>query len=312
MERKHLTLKEKLTEHYQKRDFKPKKSSASTYGMIFFWTMSVSLLLEGIFILLPNHFKEDNSVSSETSNFSSYRCAQLIAIWLFLASAANWSLTHFASINHVLKETKDKYFPDMLAAPPGWKSCLTCMIDVPQRSHHCTLCNQCILKRDHHCFFTGSCVGYHNQRHFVIFCLYNCLSLLYAGYLQLTYLNEGFPIFSSAAVFYVPVVALWYFLTGATSFINIFVLTHLCLTIFCFGVSFFFLVWQVVIISRGQTSYEAWKQIMAYRRRSVLENLHSAFGNLLEFLLCLLLPVRLKMPGDGIKWTIEPKTEKGQ
>ena len=63
-------------------------------------------------------------------------------------------------------------------------------MDAPPRSFHCHLCNYCILKRDHHCFVTGSCVGYHNQRIFVVFCLYTLISTTWAAYLQFCYLNE--------------------------------------------------------------------------------------------------------------------------
>ena len=34
------------------------------------------------------------------------------------------------------------------------------------------ICNACILKRDHHCYFMNTCVGFYNQRHFTLACLY--------------------------------------------------------------------------------------------------------------------------------------------
>ncbi|XP_059149714.1 probable palmitoyltransferase ZDHHC24 [Physella acuta] len=305
--RRHITLKEKLTEHYQKRDFKPKKSSASTYGMLFYWGVTVSLLLEGVLILIPNYFKTN---SSENSNMINYFCAQLVAIVLAIESISNWILSHFSSLHYVKRETKDKYYSNATETPPGWKPCIICMLDAPPRSHHCTLCNHCILKRDHHCFFTGSCVGYHNQRYFVVFCFYNCLALAYGSCLQLILLNEEIPILSEAAIFYLPPVALWQLFTGTTTVMHVAILFHMIIAIFCFVVSFLFLAWQLLIICQGQTSYEAWKQISVYQKTSLLDNVYSSLGSPSQFLLCLLIPGHRWMPEDGIQWTTETKAGK--
>lgn len=114
--RRHITLKEKLAEHYQKRDFKPKKSSASTYGMLFYWVVTLSLFIEGVSILIPNYFKTNGS---EHSNTIYYFCGQLVAVVLTIESISNWILTHFVPLNYVKKETKDKYYSNMTETPPG-------------------------------------------------------------------------------------------------------------------------------------------------------------------------------------------------
>ncbi|GFO50512.1 palmitoyltransferase [Plakobranchus ocellatus] len=306
MQRRQATLKEKLSEHYRKRDFKAKKQTASTAGIVFFLGMLFTLVLEGLVVLLPNHFMtEDGEIGP------GYRWAQLFCVWLFLETALNWYNTYYDIANRVTKEMKSNYYPVSSETPPGWKNCPTCMMDAPPRSYHCTLCNHCILKRDQHCFVTGSCVGYHNQRTFVVFCIYVLISTVYAAYLQFSYLNKMLPFTSHWASFYFPLTGLWQYLIGAVSFMQIFILIHLCCTLVSLGLSAFFLFWQMVVISRGQTSFEAWKQIMIYRRRAVLDNFRDVFGDLLTFLLCLVVPLRMHLPGDGVKWVIEPKAEKG-
>ncbi|GFR72423.1 palmitoyltransferase [Elysia marginata] len=306
MQRRQATLKEKLSEHYRKRDFKAKKQTASTAGVVFFLCMLVTLVLEALVVLLPRNFtSEDGSVTS------GYRLAQLLCVWLFVETAVNWYNTYYDVSNRVTKEMKAAHYPTTSETPPGWKNCPLCMLDAPPRSHHCSLCNYCILKRDHHCFVTASCVGYHNQRTFVVFCIYTLISTAWAAHLQFYYLSEELPISIYWASFYFPLAGLWQYLVGAVSFLNFFILIHLCCTLVSLGLVLFFLFWQVVIISRGQTSYEAWKQVSIYRRRAVLDNFRDVLGDLPSLLLCLVVPLRLPMSLDGIKWTIEPKAEKG-
>ena len=56
--RKATTLKEKLADHYQKRDFSVKPSIASQVGMTFFGFMTISLLFESLLILIPAVYKD--------------------------------------------------------------------------------------------------------------------------------------------------------------------------------------------------------------------------------------------------------------
>ena len=73
-------------------------------------------------------------------------------------------------------------------------ACKKCDIQVPPRCHHCVLCGTCILKRDHHCFFMCTCIGYHNQKYFVMFCVWQCIAGMYAIYIGSLYLNEVYGV----------------------------------------------------------------------------------------------------------------------
>ena len=298
--RKATTLKEKLADHYQKRDFSVKPSIASQVGMTFFGFMTISLLFESLLILIPAVYKD-----GETTR----RVCQLLVFFTLFEMVANWYYTYNDVKNHVKKTSKDIHFPNSIDTPPGWKTCPVCQLDAPPRSHHCALCGKCILKRDHHCFFTGSCVGLQNQRTFVVFCVYLVWGNLFALFLQLSYLNDAIPLFSSYAVDYVIVVAFWKLITGAMSFGIFIILVHVYLCIFCLGSGIFFFCWQAIIILNGQTSYEAWKQISAYQS-STLENLRSVFGPLKYCWVLLLAPVPVRLPHDGLKWHIT-KSNKG-
>ena len=122
---------------------------------------------------------------------------------------------------------------------------------------------------------------------------------------------QQIPLFTEAAVFYIPGVGIWQFLTGSTHIINVFILLHLYFTIFSLGLGLWFLGWQLLIVSRGQTSYEAWKNINIYRHASVTSNFYDVFGSPLNALMCSAVPVRGSSPADGIKWNIRAKSEKG-
>ncbi|KAJ3931040.1 MAG: DHHC palmitoyltransferase-domain-containing protein [Lentinula lateritia] len=55
--------------------------------------------------------------------------------------------------------------------------CRKCGQQKPERSHHCRICNRCVLKYDHHCpVRINQCVGLYNERHFVLFMAYLCIS----------------------------------------------------------------------------------------------------------------------------------------
>ncbi|THU83162.1 hypothetical protein K435DRAFT_690049, partial [Dendrothele bispora CBS 962.96] len=48
---------------------------------------------------------------------------------------------------------------------------------VGNRAHHCRICNRCVMKYDHHCpVRINQYVGVYNERHFVMFMMYLCLS----------------------------------------------------------------------------------------------------------------------------------------
>ena len=70
------------------------------------------------------------------------------------------------------------------------QKCRICDIRVLPRCHHCILCGICVLKRDHHCFFMCTCIGYHNQKYFIMFCVWQCLAGLYATHIGSLYLTK--------------------------------------------------------------------------------------------------------------------------
>lgn len=183
-------------------------------------------------------------------------------------------------------------------------------VDAPPRSHHCVLCNKCVLKRDHHCFFTGTCVGFYNQRFFVMFCFYMIWGNAFALFLQLSYLNESILVFSSEAVTFIPLVAIYKFLFGQITFGSLFLIVHVCFCVICLIVAVFFSAWQVLIISQGLTSFEAWKQIRAYQG-TYSENFKSVFGSFCYFPLQFLFPFKVDQDGNGYVWEVRNRRVKG-
>ena len=107
-----------------------------------------------------------------------------------------------------------------------------------------------------------------------------------------------------------PPVALWSLLTGQSTFISVFMVFHLYMTAFSAGASIFFLGWQLIIVSQGQTSYEAWKGITVYRG-SLLDNIYSVFGDPMTAITGLFLPLNIGSPrGDALKWQAFGKSDK--
>ena len=114
MQRRQATLKEKLSEHYRKRDFKAKKQTASTTGVVFFLSMLVTVVLEGLVVLLPRYYTTDDG-----SMASGYRFAQFLCIWLFIETSVNWYNTYYDVANRVTKEMKATHYPATSETPPG-------------------------------------------------------------------------------------------------------------------------------------------------------------------------------------------------
>ncbi|EDV21684.1 expressed hypothetical protein [Trichoplax adhaerens] len=54
--------------------------------------------------------------------------------------------------------------------------CVKCECIKPERAHHCR-------KMDHHCPWVNNCVGEYNQKYFVLFTMYICLSSIYSIFL---------------------------------------------------------------------------------------------------------------------------------
>ncbi|ESU36621.1 DHHC zinc finger domain protein [Giardia duodenalis] len=58
------------------------------------------------------------------------------------------------------------------------KTCSTCMVPRPPRSHHCGVCSRCVLDFDHHCIWTNSCIGRNNLLWFNGFLFFTSVALI--------------------------------------------------------------------------------------------------------------------------------------
>lgn len=174
-------------------------------------------------------------------------------------------------------------------------------VDVPPRAHHCSFCGKCMLKRIHHCFLTGSCIGFHNQKFFIIFCLWSTIGSAYAMYLQLSYLNIDLPLNSADFIAYIPPVTLHKLIMGYITLGQAFIVAHFFTCVPVFIVSLFFLGWHLLLTFEGVTTHEAWKRNFMYKC-SKIQNIKSVFGSLLYIPLLLVFPFRFQQVGDGIQW----------
>ena len=79
-------------------------------------------------------------------------------------------------------------------APPS-NYCWRCQMIRPIRSKHCYDCDRCIGKFDHHCPMVGNCVGGRNHRFFVLFLVFQSVTILWAFYITIHSLFQfGRPI----------------------------------------------------------------------------------------------------------------------
>ncbi|XP_005110517.1 uncharacterized protein LOC101853650 [Aplysia californica] len=193
--------------------------------------------------------------------------------------------------------------PSVSPAPlmAGWVACRDCRLAAPPRAKHCPLCRACVLKRDHHCFFAGCCIGFHNQGHFTIFCLQCALGALYSLVVLSSYLQLHYPALHTWGylAYFLPVVlAAWLYGSLSASLAGLIV--FFLWSFFIFGVCSFYFLFQMFLISRGQTNYEFLKGIKRYRG-SVWKNIQSVFG--IFWPLNFLLPIPCwGYVDNGISW----------
>ncbi|XP_061174800.1 probable palmitoyltransferase ZDHHC24 [Saccostrea echinata] len=290
--RAQATLKEKLSDHYRKREFKPSKRDISNLGVNFFWGMTFSLFFISQFILIPNLFS------------GWYMIGMIALVWFTMfETTINWMGMYFGSTSYVEKELRAKHFPEATENPTGWQYCLTCQVDAPPRSFHCSYCNACVLKRDHHCFFSNSCIGFYNQRFFMLFILYMVWGTIFALYLLISYLNEFHPITSYYEILtFFPLATIAQFLLGYLSFLNAFVIILIVLCLLCLAAAIFFLIFEIMLMCKGMTSYEMHKTGPIYDK-GLGNNIRSIFGPIKTIplqIICPLFPV--DQQNDGSKW----------
>ena len=121
MQRRHTALteetplKQKLQDHYVRKDFTVSKGKIGISGLFFTVGMTLSLAFEGHFITVPAYFGGYDP-SSWTSWFF---LAQLGVSFLFIQAAGNWYLAFDNRADRVTKEMRSLYYPNMLDTPPG-------------------------------------------------------------------------------------------------------------------------------------------------------------------------------------------------
>ena len=169
-----------------------------------------------------------------------------------------------------------------------------------------------MLKRDHHCFFTGSCIGFYNQKFYVMFCLWSTISTCFTSYMQFSYLHSQLPIYSSDVIAYIFPATFHRWIMGYISFLQMLIILHLYINILSFIISVFAFLWQCLLIGHGYTSFEAWKNIQVFRGATVMENIKSVFGSVVNIPILFFVPYRFEQSGDGIQWKLHRKRVKGQ
>ena len=180
-----------------------------------------------------------------------------------------------------------------------WKWCSKCRIEQPPRCHHCKICDKCILKRDHHCIFTATCIGFYNQRNFTVLVFYTTLSI--SIYLPMLW-NYFYWYSNQHWVSYILPIAIFKFLTGGLSFKWMILVSQLYTMWWMGFMAFSFLCSQILVISKGVTSYELHKKIPIRCTAGVKQNFRDVFGDF--WALNLIFPTQLVFgqKGNGKNW----------
>ena len=290
------TLMEKWKEHYNTKDemFNIKPETANIAGVIFTWGYMISLMYTVLNIMIPQLARYQSSKQWWMSSFTWFVTVEIII---------NWILTARKTISQVNAKSVPQGNEKLVTSlPEGWKSCPTCQLDAPPRSHHCKICKMCVLKRDHHCFFTGSCIGFYNQRYFIIFLFYATAGIIFSTYLLFTYLADPLPLLSRHCISYFFPVAIFQWLLGYLSFAHLFLVAQLNASILCVFGSLWFFVWEMAMTARGQTSFEVMRGIERYRM-GITKNFQSVFGHL--WMLNFIIPMPFAVCGNGVDWKVE-------
>ena len=113
--------------------------------------------------------------------------------------------------------------------------CDICKIEkLPLRSQHCEKCDKCVRGFDHHSWILAGCIGENNRLTFILFLVFQFISIIYSAYSVLKLLNNNDDNES-----------LIYFFT--------FLFSIMCL----FGIIFFWIfIYHFYLLITNQTTYE--------------------------------------------------------
>ncbi|ELU11089.1 hypothetical protein CAPTEDRAFT_153249 [Capitella teleta] len=250
-------------------------------GVAFFWFLSGSMVISALWIMLPHLTKNTDSCTTKV-------CMVVSVAFVYAQSIMNWYLCSRKTPSKALSTTEgDDHV--------GWTYCALCMLQAPPRSYHCRICNLCVLKREHHCYFTASCIGFFNQRYFIILVFYLSLGCGYFMSLVLQYyISTGAP----WSAFVLPI-ASYQYLSNMLPTGTFLLLVQFNIVAMIGSVCMAYFAWQMVVVYRGQTSYEATRGITRYRADPTA-NFTSVFGA--WWLLNFLFPTSFAQEGDGSHW----------
>lgn len=265
-------------------------------GMIFVLAFMILLHWVASSVCLPGIYHNE---LQEDPDFSFFY--QRLFFWYLTINAlGQWALTVLNSVKSVYSTASDlPMFND--STHQDWTKCTKCDQNVPPRARHCSICERCILKRDHHCFFTGCCIGFHNQRHFILWAFYGIVGTAVGLYYLEQYLSIHYVSFLGTEFFkYFLPYALVITIVGKSSFYTFLAIFWFYITIstglFCVYIFF----WQINLILNGQTSYEFVKGKKIYQT-NFWEQMRSVFGP--NWAIQFLFPCPwVKQEGDGISW----------
>ncbi|XP_074649212.1 palmitoyltransferase ZDHHC22-like [Tubulanus polymorphus] len=162
----------------------------------------------------------------------------------------------------------------------GKRKCEICIQPMPRRSHHCRLCGACILKRDHHCHFLVTCIGYKNQKYFVMFCLYLGFGAIYSAVLILLHLRVKYSVIFrdiSSFLTVLPRAIYDYYIAHSIANEKLYLLILMYAALLTGLLIIGLFVWQMILVSRGQTSFEFAYDRHNFRKR-MMWNFLDVFG----------------------------------
>lgn len=249
-------------------------------GMVTFWLTFVSFTYSIHVLLLP------------TLNVDLFTTA---AFWfIFIQIAISWCLAARLrpSVVRAAIAPVDSRFLD------GWYRCVTCQVYAPPRAHHCKVCGVCVLKHGGHCYFTGTCVGFANQRWFVSLTLYLTLGSGLSFLSIIVYMFDCFVLTHGQPWAYTFRDEFCTQLDNDVDGALLLVQLYVSFVVLLAGL--YNLLFQIVLIIRGQTFYEFMTNIHRYRG-TVTQNCRSVFG-VAWWLTLVCPPFARRQAGDGVIW----------